>query len=67
MEINFTKKNENIYVCEKCDFKTNKKTDYNRHLTTRKHALRHKETNMEIVEIKKTNNEYICKKRSAKL
>ena len=61
MEINFTKKNENIYVCEKCDFKTNKKTDYNRHLTTRKHEYRLKETNMEIVEIKKTNNQYICK------
>jgi len=61
MEINFTKKNENIYVCEKCDFKTNKKTDYNRHLTTRKHEYRHKETNMETVEIKKTNNQYICK------
>ena len=62
MEINFTKKNENIYVCKNCDFKTNKKTDYNRHLSTRKHINRHVETNMEIVEIKKTNNEYICKK-----
>jgi len=31
-----TKKTK-IYTCEKCDFITNKKTDYDRHLTTRKH------------------------------
>jgi uncharacterized C2H2 Zn-finger protein len=31
-----TKKTK-IYTCEKCDFITHKKTDYDRHLTTRKH------------------------------
>lgn len=34
-----TKKNENIYKCEKCDFITSKKTDYNRHLLTAKHKF----------------------------
>ena len=36
METEKTKKTK-TYNCEKCDFITNKKTDYNRHITTRKH------------------------------
>ena len=32
-----TKKNEQIYCCEHCDFNTCKKTDYERHLSTQKH------------------------------
>ena len=58
MEINFTKKNKQKYFCEKCNFITSKKTDYNRHLLTQKHKSYKMETDMEI---KKTPNEYICK------
>jgi hypothetical protein len=32
-----TKKNENNYCCEICDFNTCKKTDYTRHIVTQKH------------------------------
>ena len=58
MEIQFTKKNKQKYFCEKCNFITSKKTDYNRHLLTLKHKSYKMETDMEI---KKTPNEYICK------
>ena len=34
-----TKKNENIFSCEKCNFISCKKTDYNRHLLTAKHKI----------------------------
>jgi hypothetical protein len=37
MTTDFTKKNENKYCCEICDFLSCKKTDYSRHLTTDKH------------------------------
>ena len=37
MDSDFTKKNENKYCCNLCDFNTSKKTDYNRHLSTVKH------------------------------
>ena len=59
MEKNFTKKNKQKYCCEKCNFVTFKKTDYDRHLLTLKHNSYKMETNMEI---KKTPKEYICKK-----
>jgi len=36
----FTKKNDKKYACELCDFYTNKKTDYNIHLDTKKHKNR---------------------------
>jgi hypothetical protein len=36
----FTKKNDKKYVCNLCDFYTNKKTDYNIHLETKKHKNR---------------------------
>ena len=60
MEINFTKKNEYKFNCDKCDYNRNKKTDYNRHILTDKHNRKH----MEIMEIKKTKNEFICKQCS---
>ena len=47
MEIIKTPKNAKKFICEKCDFKCCKKSDYNRHLTTAKH-------NMERLERKKT-------------
>lgn len=32
-------KNAEIYICEKCDFKCSKKSNYKQHLTTRKHQM----------------------------
>ena len=37
MAKNFTSKNENIFYCEKCNFKCCKKGDWTRHLMTLKH------------------------------
>jgi hypothetical protein len=37
MATNFTKKNEDKYCCELCDYNTCKITDYNRHIKTTKH------------------------------
>jgi hypothetical protein len=34
-----TTKNEKKYICEKCNFFTCKKTDYNRHILTAKHKI----------------------------
>jgi hypothetical protein len=38
------------YKCEKCDFITHKKTDYNRHITTRKHINSNTIKNDEILQ-----------------
>ena len=37
--MNYKKNAKNVtkYICEKCDFKSSNKTDYNRHLLTAKH------------------------------
>ena len=37
MDNNFTQITQYKFICEKCDFKSNKKNDYNRHLMTSKH------------------------------
>ena len=37
MDNNFTQNTQFKFVCIKCDFKSNKKNDYNRHLLTAKH------------------------------
>ena len=55
-EINFTQKNEQLYVCEPCDFKCCFKSDFNRHLSTRKHLDSH---NGNLSEMKKTS--LVCK------
>ena len=50
-----TKKTNFLYHCENCDFFSNKKTDYDRHLETKKHKSLH-------LNDKKTNfsNFYVC-------
>jgi hypothetical protein len=58
-EINFTKKNEKIYVCKTCDFKCYFLSDWARHLSTRKHVI---SLNGNSVEIKKTNFDCKCGK-----
>ena len=37
MDNNFTQITQYKFFCEKCDFKSNKKNDFNRHLLTAKH------------------------------
>ena len=52
---NFTQKNSNKFYCEKCHFSSSKKSDFDRHLMTRKHK-------MIINDNKKTQKsaEFIC-------
>tara|TARA_Y100000992_G_scaffold269666_1_gene209510 strand:+ start:7678 stop:8553 length:876 start_codon:yes stop_codon:yes gene_type:complete len=39
MVTNFTPKNAEKFICEKCDFKCCKKSDWTRHIATRKHKM----------------------------
>jgi len=50
-----TKKTNFLYVCENCDFYSNKKTDYKRHVETQKHKSLH-------MSYKKTNFSCDCGK-----
>ena len=45
-ETNFEPKNASVFYCEKCDFKCSKKSNYDKHLTTRKHEMKQSETNL---------------------
>jgi hypothetical protein len=56
METKITSKNAKYFFCEICDFKSSKKGDYNRHMTTAKHKNKHLET--EITSF--TSNQYNC-------
>ena len=35
----FTPKNADFFVCEKCHFKCSKKSEWNRHIQTHKHKI----------------------------
>jgi hypothetical protein len=62
MENEENEKNEEIYVCKKCDFKCCYLSDWNRHIRTRKHIL---EINgKKLVEKNKKNEHWceVCKK-----
>jgi hypothetical protein len=52
-------KNEKIYVCQMCDYKCSFLSDWNRHLSTRKHSL---SVNGNLTEMKKTSNACKCGK-----
>lgn len=54
METNFTQKNP-PYFCKKCDFITNNKKDYSRHIMT----LKHKRKQFQDFDEKKTL--FVCK------
>ena len=58
-EITFTQKNEQLFVCENCDYKCCNKFDFNRHLSTRKHS---DSVNGNLAEIKKTHFDCKCGK-----
>ena len=55
METNLMPKNAKQFHCENCDFRCSKKSNYMKHLSTRKHKM---ETNGNILMPK--NAEYIC-------
>ena len=59
METSFTQKNEQIFVCECCDFKCSFKSDFTRHLSTRKHS---DSLNGNLKEMKKTSLSCKCGK-----
>lgn len=53
-----TQKNSAIFNCEKCDFKSSKKNDWNRHISTAKHKML---TKNDIDAAKKViTNKFIC-------
>ncbi len=57
-----TKKSQkipNIFLCEKCNYSTSSKKDYNKHLLTRKHKLQQNTTNLSQ-KSPQEENEYIC-------
>ena len=69
MEIIKNEKNEQSYVCTKCDYKCSYLSDWNRHTSTRKHIISQNGNNLEINGTKlveKNNNEFhpceVCKK-----
>jgi hypothetical protein len=59
MEINLTPKNAK-FSCNLCDFTCCKKSDWSRHVETKKHIYRHNGSNLASAEVKK-NAEYNCK------
>jgi hypothetical protein len=44
MDIIIDAKNAKKYICEKCDFKCSKQSDYARHISTAKHQMVHNDT-----------------------
>ena len=62
-------KNAEIYMCNFCDFKCCKMSNYNKHLTTAKHLNRTKQHKLEQSSSEKLPNEFACacgKKYSAR-
>lgn len=58
--MNFTPKNAENLICEICDFKCCKRSDWNRHILTSKHKNR---TQSNILEQENGNNGVICKEQ----
>ena len=50
--------NAEKFICETCDFKCNKHSNYTNHLSTAKHKKR---TNLNILEQKNADPKYVCK------
>ena len=59
MELKKAQKNAEYFNCDICDFQCYKKSDYDRHLSTRKHQVSQDGINLELNGIKK-NAAFIC-------
>lgn len=57
MELKKVPKSSKKFYCEKCDYGTSRESQYNRHLSTRKHKM---ELNEHKNGIKKSSKEFIC-------
>ena len=65
MDLQKTPKNAEKYICECCDFKCSKRSDYNRHLLTAKHKRTYTDLHQTynqtyIPENKKYTKTYVC-------
>ena len=52
------KKEKNTYTCEKCQYSTNNKYDYNKHILTKKHIKNMTENNQVYYCCEKCNKKY---------
>lgn len=59
MKQNETKKMPTLFVCNLCDFKCSKRSNYNSHLTTRKHEMKQNETNNALKNAENADNDNI--------
>ena len=59
-ETNKTPKNAQIYDCKKCNFICRKESEWNRHITTRKHTNETNETNMKQKKRVQRQTIYTC-------
>jgi hypothetical protein len=62
METEKNEKNEQIFICDVCDFKCSYLSDWNRHKTTRKHLASHNGNDLEINgnKLVEPNNKNVC-------
>ena len=61
------KSSNDLFICKKCDFKSNKQCNWDSHITTTKHKTRHNNTNVAIQAAKIKSClvcDYICNKNS---
>ena len=52
-------KSSSKFYCAACDYSTIRKSQYNRHLTTRKHVL---STNNDILDVKSSEAKHVCER-----
>ena len=60
MLTNFTPENAEFFICESCDFKCCKKSDFNRHLLTSKHQNADKCLQKSVLIHSKNLNKNVC-------
>ena len=62
-ETNLVPESSKLYVCETCDYKSSRYSQYNRHLSTDKHKMRQNETNeTDLKQISSKKFECFCGK-----
>jgi len=60
MDYILTPKNANKFNCETCDFRCSKQSEYDRHLSTRKHQTNYKGVTMDYNLTQKNANHFVC-------